>query len=85
MNSKRTLAILTVFVFGACLRLVSFLQLAVAVIIADGVDKLSGYTPGNFWWWILVPGYLLMTLCLGMTLRNATKTGISRGISRTAS
>jgi len=64
---------LTVFVVGACLGLVSFLQPAVAVLITEGVDELSGYTPGNFWWWIFVPSYLLMTFGLGMTLRSTTE------------
>ena len=53
--------------------LVSFLQPAVAVLITEGVDELSGFTPGNFWWWLFVPGYLLMTCGLGMTLRGATE------------
>ncbi len=61
---------LTVFGVGACLGLVSFLQPAVAVLITEGVEELSGYTPGNFWWWLFVPSYLLMTIGLGMTLRG---------------
>ena len=58
----------TVFVAGAGLGLVSFLQPAVAVLIDGGVAELSEYTPGNFWWWLFVPSYLLMTWGLGMTL-----------------
>ncbi|MGI9518650.1 MAG: hypothetical protein ACR2NP_16455, partial [Pirellulaceae bacterium] len=62
---------LTVFVVGACLGLASFLQPGIAVLITEGVDELSGYTPGNFWWWLFVSGFLLMTFGLGMTLRDA--------------
>jgi hypothetical protein len=62
----------TVFVVGACLGLVTFLQPAAAVLITEGVDDLSMYTPGNYWWWLFVPSYLLMTLGLGMSIHGAT-------------
>ena len=58
---------------GACLGLVSFLQPGAAVLFSEGVEALSGYTPGKFWWWLFVPGYILMTLGLGMTIRGDKK------------
>jgi hypothetical protein len=64
---------LTVFVVGAVLGLVSFLQPAAQVLITEGVDELSVYTPGNFWWWLFGASFALMTVGLGMTLRGATE------------
>jgi hypothetical protein len=59
---------LMVFVTGAGLGVAAFLQPGVAVLIHGGVSELSQYTPGNFWWWLFVLSYLLMTCGLGMTL-----------------
>ena len=63
---------LSLFVVGSCLGLASFLQPAFAVLITSGVEELSGYTPGKFWWWLFGLGYVLMILGMGMTLRNTT-------------
>lgn len=62
---------LTVFVSGAALGLVAFLQPAVAVLMEGGMAALSQYTPGDFWWWLFIPSYLLMTFGLGMPVRAA--------------
>jgi hypothetical protein len=62
---------LTVFLTGVGLGIASFLQPAVAVFIDGGIADLSQYTPGSFWWWLFVPGYLLMTSGFGMTLHSA--------------
>ncbi len=67
---------LTVFVVGAALGLASFMQPAAAELARGGIDELSRYTPGNFWWWLFASSYLLMTCGLGMTLFPAV-TGVS--------
>ena len=66
---------LTVFATGVSLSLVSFLQPAGAVFIDGGIAELSQYTPSSFWWWLFVPGYLLMTCGLGMTLYSVSYRG----------
>lgn len=60
------------FVTGAALGLIAFLQPAAHVLIDGGVTKLAEYTPGSFWWWLFIPGYLLMTCSLTSTLRAPT-------------
>ena len=70
-NISLTPRSLTVFVAGAGLSLAAFLQPAAAVLITGGIAQLSRYTPGSFSWWLFIPGYLLMTSGLGMTLRGA--------------
>ncbi len=70
-NISFTCRSLTVFVSGGLLGLVTFLQPATAVVMKGGVAGLSQYTPGGYWWWLFVPGYLLMAYGLGMTLRTA--------------
>ncbi|MHB8955999.1 MAG: hypothetical protein ACYC4U_23715 [Pirellulaceae bacterium] len=62
---------LAVFLAGAGLGLVSFLQPAVAVLTTGGMAELARYTPGNFSWWLFIPGYLLMLSGLGATLWGA--------------
>lgn len=71
-------ASLAVFVIGACLGIASFLQPAISLLLAGGVDELTGYTPGNYWWWLFAISYLLMALGFGMTLRrtNALETAV---------
>ena len=44
------------FVMGAALGLLTFMQPA----LAHGSESLSSYEPGAFWWWLFVPSYLLM-------------------------
>ncbi|MEO1995310.1 MAG: hypothetical protein ABGZ17_08545 [Planctomycetaceae bacterium] len=57
-----------VFVAGAILGIAAFLQPAVSALIRGGMDELSRYTPGNFWWWLFVPSYLMMACGLGLTV-----------------
>ena len=61
---------LLVFFCGAALGLVTFLQPATRVMIDGGVEALTRYTPGRFWWWLFVPGYLLMMVGFAMTFRK---------------
>lgn len=58
-----------VFLCGAVLGLVTFMQPAIAVTMQGGTAELSRYTPDRFWWWLFIPSYLLMACGLGMTLR----------------
>ena len=60
----------SVFMIGAGLGLASFLQPAVAVLARGGMDELTRYTPGGFWWLLFAAGYLVMACGLGMTLRH---------------
>ena len=57
-----------VFVVGAILGLLTFLQPATAVMMSGGIEQLRRYTPGEFWWWLFIPSYLLMMCGFAMTL-----------------
>ena len=59
-----------VFVVGAMLGIAAFLQPAVAALNHGGMEELSRYTPGNFWWWLFVLSYLMMACGLGLTVRG---------------
>jgi hypothetical protein len=63
----------SLFVTGAVLGLVTFLQPATAVIMVAGSAELSRYTPGAFWWWLFIPSYLLMLSGFAMTLRDSRR------------
>lgn len=51
---------LVLFVAGAMLGLVSFMQPAAELSLRGDTEALSRYTPGHFWWWLFVPSYLMM-------------------------
>ncbi|MEM7457577.1 MAG: hypothetical protein AAF456_24810 [Planctomycetota bacterium] len=54
---------LAVFVVGAILGLIAFMQPAGAVMIAEGadwVDAMKQYTPNQFWWWLYGISLVLM-------------------------
>ncbi len=55
---------LTMFVVGAGLGLVTFMQPA----IANDTGTLSSYLPGAFWWWLFLPSYLLMAAGFALTV-----------------
>ncbi len=65
---------LLVFLSGAVLGVISFLQPAAHVILDEGAAKLSQYEPTVFWWWLFAVAYLLMAGGLGMTLCTNTNT-----------
>lgn len=48
------------FVFGSLLALAAFLQPALQVFLKGGIEAFRSYQPGGFWWWLFVPGYLVM-------------------------
>jgi hypothetical protein len=61
------------FVFGALLSLVAFLVPALEVLGKGGTDALSQYTPGEFWWWLFLPGLILMSASLWTPFRPQAK------------
>ncbi|MFK7768057.1 MAG: hypothetical protein AB8B55_12610 [Mariniblastus sp.] len=68
-----TLRGLVIFSTGAILGLVTFMQPAGSVMIAEGTNSLaalSEYTPGQFWWWLFVPSFLMMCVGFSMTKRS---------------
>lgn len=69
-----TMRSVMLFVAGAGLALMAFLQPAIAVLIEGGTAALSQYTPGRFWWWLFIPGYLLMICGLSSTFRSSSIT-----------
>ncbi|MBN1854092.1 MAG: hypothetical protein JW829_15300 [Pirellulales bacterium] len=77
-NISFTSRSLTVFAVGAGLGLASFLQPAVALLITGGIAKLRWYTPGSFWWWLFISGYMLMTLGLAMTVCRANDSVLTK-------
>lgn len=54
----------TVLLAGIGLSLAAFMQPA----IANGTESLSSYMPGAFWWWLFLPGYLLMAAGFALTV-----------------
>ena len=60
---------LTLFVVGAVVGLLSFLQPAFAVSMAGG--DLTTYMPSGFWWWLFVPSLAMMTIGLWMTTQSS--------------
>ena len=63
------------FVTGAALGLAAFMQPA----ISNGSETLIDYQPGVFWWWLFVPGYLLMTLGFFSTIRSQRQSNFRPG------
>lgn len=61
---------LWLFVSGSLLALISFLQPATPYIIENRVEDFQNYVPGNFWWWMFIPGYLLMIAGLAKSILN---------------
>jgi hypothetical protein len=59
---------LQLFISGSVLGLTSFLQPAMPYIVENRVEDFQYYLPGNFWWWMFIPGLLLMTVGLMKTL-----------------
>lgn len=55
---------LAIFMSGAGLGLAAFMQPA----IENGTETLSSYLPGAFWWWLFIPGYLLMAVAFALTV-----------------
>jgi hypothetical protein len=84
LNSKAAVSFtrrsLLLFVSGAALGLLSFLQPAAAVLIDGGTEALSQYRPSGFGWWLFLPGYLLMAWGLGSVrpLANQQHRGTGR-------
>ena len=64
----------TMFVIGATLGLLTFMQPA----FAHGSETLSSYTPGAFWWWLFIPSYVLMAAAFASTIRTALTTSSVR-------
>jgi len=48
------------FIFGALLALVAFLQPAVPLILSGDVERVRQFMPRGFWWGLYVPGVVLM-------------------------
>lgn len=66
-----TFSSLGLFVGGATIGVASFLQPAMAVLSRGGIEELTNYTPGVFWWWLFLIGFALMSWGLGMTVASA--------------
>jgi len=58
------------FIFGSILGLISFLQPAIPFIINNRVEDFQYYIPRNFWWWLFIPGYLLMVAGFAKSIFN---------------
>lgn len=54
---------LSLFIVGALLGLISFMQPATTV----EPESLSAYRPESFWWWLFLPNYALMVAGFAMT------------------
>ena len=63
----------TVFVSGAVIGLVSFMEPAGRVMLNDtsnSINNLSQFMPGKFCWWLYIPGCILMAAGFAMTKRS---------------
>ncbi len=61
---------LWLFVTGALLGLMTFMQPAVSVTLRAGSEALVDYVPSQFWWWLFLPAYGLMAFGLFASLRS---------------
>ena len=55
---------------GAIGVLTAFLQPSVPVLLESGIEGMRQYQPGNFWWGLFIPGYLLMAAGLLEVVRK---------------
>lgn len=85
LQSRQELALtfrgLGIFVLGAVLGLISFMQPAGAVMLESGTDsleQLSQYMPGQFWWWLYIPSLIMMAIGLAMTKRTPSDNSIKQ-------
>ncbi|MDF1842697.1 MAG: hypothetical protein P1U77_14775 [Rubripirellula sp.] len=58
------------FVVGACVGLVAFMQPAASFVMRAGREALVGYVPDHFSWPLYILGYCMMTLGLLGSLRD---------------
>jgi hypothetical protein len=65
---------LSLFIFGCLLELTTFLQPGIEAVVKYGFKGYTYLMPGNFWWWMFIPGYLLMCAGLAGTLLNKAST-----------
>ncbi|MDE0867129.1 MAG: hypothetical protein OSA98_25410 [Rubripirellula sp.] len=49
-----------VFVLGSVGGLATFLQPAIPIWWVGGMDALTRYQPGTFWWWLFIPSFMIM-------------------------
>jgi hypothetical protein len=61
----------SLFVVGASVGLVAFMQPAASFVMRAGREALVGYVPGHFSWPLYILGYCMMTLGLLGSLRNS--------------
>ncbi len=60
----------TIFVVGALLVLGSFFQPVIPLLLESGRTGFLEFTPGNFWWGLFIPGYLLMGYGMMSSIRS---------------
>ena len=59
-----TVLTLMLFIGGCVLELTAFLQPGISMVLKYGLNGYTSFIPGDFWWWMFIPGYLLM--CAGL-------------------
>jgi len=59
---------LILFIIGVAMCLGSFMQPAITVFWAEGASGFTKYIPYSFWWWLFIPGFLLMIFALWWTV-----------------
>lgn len=60
------------FVTGTLLALAAFLQPG-AALLPQGPEGFRSYLPGTFWWWIFIPGLLLMSVGFALTFPRTAR------------
>ncbi len=48
------------FIVGSLLALAAFLQPAIPLMISGDLEQVRQFIPRGFWWWLYIPGVLLM-------------------------
>lgn len=61
---------LALFIAGCLLELTTFLMPGIKVVMKHGFGGYTLLMPGDFWWWMFIPGYLLMCAGLAGTVVN---------------
>ncbi|MBN2441807.1 MAG: hypothetical protein JXJ04_10685 [Spirochaetales bacterium] len=55
---------LVLFIGGCLMELTTFLIPGLMIVFQNGFNGYTSFIPGDFWWWLFIPGYILM--CAGL-------------------
>jgi hypothetical protein len=69
-NYRFSAPALVLFISGCVLELTTFLLPGIQIVIKYGFSGYMHLMPGDFWWWLFIPGYLIMGAGFALTVRD---------------